>query len=380
VPLKAALDLYSQEDVRKGSNLDLSLRLADHEPVICQRGFRIIQGKRIVCSGLWGRTPVVVKLYFDPGKALRHQQKSLSGAMAFLDNTLPAPQVLYSGKIPQEPVYIILFEYLADSLRLDTALARATDTQARLELKKRLIACVSAHHRQGIVQADPHPGNFLVQNTTLFSLDGDQVRSFPGPVPLRRSLKSLAGFLAFFPPAEDQEIPLHVNHYCRLRHVPCSKALPGTVAKWTKRLRHKRLKQYLRKIYRNRDPFVLEKSRKRVCVYDRRLWRRELQPIQDNPDSFFPPAESTVKAQQVVLSTAAGAVLLQKNKAAPFFLFRKKGDLAREWENAHRQSRLGEQAHRPIMLLSEKTGVFGLCRYLVSECPASESRPSGPVL
>ncbi len=380
MPLKAALDLYSQEDVRKGSNLDLSLRLVDHEPVICQRGFRIIQGKRIVCSGLWGRTPVVVKLYFDPGKALRHQQKSLSGATAFLNNKLPAPQVLYSGKIPQEPVYIILFEYLADSLRLDTALARSTDTQARLELKKRLIGCVSGHHRQGLVQADQHPGNFLVQDTTLFSLDGDQVRSFPGPVPLRRSLKNLAGFLAFFPPAEDQEIPMLVNQYCRLRHVPCSKALPVSVATWTRRLRHKRLKQYLRKIYRNRDPFVLEKSRKRVCVYDRRLWRRELQPIQDNPGSFFPPAEASVKAQQVVLSTAAGAVLLQKGKASPFFLFRKKGDLAREWENAHRRCRLGEQAHRPILLISEKTGVFGLCRYLLSECPASESRPPGPVL
>ena len=51
--------------------------------------------------------------------------------------------------------------------------------------------------------------------------------------------------------------------------------------------RKKRLKEYLRKIYRNRDPFVAQKSSQKFCIYDQRRWNQDFSPVKDNPEAFF---------------------------------------------------------------------------------------------
>ena len=372
---RTRLERFSQQDVREQTPLDLRLLLPENEDLItCTRAVRIIRGKRLVCFGTWGAKPVVVKLYFDPKKARRNWRKSLSGAETFLDKGLPAPEILYSGRLDTSGVYILIFQALSDAIRLDQALTRASSQEERQGLKELLITCLAQHHRQGVLQGDQHLGNFLLEQGTLYALDGDQVRSFSGPVPRTKAFASLAAFFSVFPEEDDAAIPDLLEVYCAQRGLPLAEKTASRVAACTGRMRQRRLQQYLRKIYRNRDPFVLEQSRRRFCVYDLRTWHQAYAPIKDNPLAFVSVSGCT-PPQERVLNTADGPVRLYFEASGPGSIFWKKGRVARMWTRAHRAIRLGRPQPKPIMFLRIKTGRFRWNSFLLTETgPGSQER------
>ncbi len=365
--LQAAFDQYTQEDVRKKTPLNILFKLTEQDAISCHQALRIIPGKRMVCTGTWGALPVIIKLYFDPQKARRHWQTSHAGASAFLEKNLPAPAILYAGKLPEARIYVLIFQFLSKAVRLDTAFQQAASPTEHRRLQKILMACLARHHEQGLLQGDQHLGNFLLDNETLYSLDGDQVRTFSTPVPLKASITNLAAFLAVFPPEQDASIPDLFAYYCAQRKLrPANKTL-GWVANRTQRIRLRRLKQYLRKIFTSRDPFVAEKTPQRFCVYDQRVWRPEYIPFKDAPQSFFPDSEHSLRPQDVLLHTVHGPVRLQKTQSGPGPLASLNDPLSRQWKQQHTDIRLGRSRAHPIMFLKIRTGCFRTCSFLLSE-------------
>lgn len=364
--LKAAFDHYTQEDVRKKTPLGVLFKLTEQDAVSCRQALRVIPGKRLVCTGTWGALPVIIKLYFDPQKARRHWQTSHAGARAFLEKNLPAPAILYAGKLPEARIYVLIFQFLSKAVRLDTAFQQAASSTEHRRLQKMLMACLARHHEQGLLQGDQHLGNFLLDNETLFSLDGDQVRSFSTPAPLKASFTNLAAFFAVFPPEQDADIPVLFEYYCAQRQLSPSNSTLRRVKRQTRRIRLRRLKQYLRKIYSSRDPFVAEKTPQRFCVYDQRVWRQEYAPFKDTPQSFFSEAEDNNRRPlEVLLHTAHGPVRLQKAQTGPGLFFFRKNPLARQWKQGHTDIRLGRPGPHPIMFLKIRTGCFCTCSFLL---------------
>ncbi len=365
--IKSRLDRFSQQDVRRATFLDIQAHLPDQaEPVTCIRALRVIQGKRMVCMGEWGTLPVIVKLYYDSQKAGRHYRKSLSGSEAFIKSDLPAPEILYTGTLSDSRIFIIIFQFLSNAIRLDAAFEQAKTREKQLSMKQLVVSRLAEHHLRGILQGDQHLGNFLIENETLYALDGDQVKTLSKPVSLRISLKNLAGFFAFFHPDQDRDIPLCLEEYCRTRGVDCNEPLLQKVKKWTERFRRKRLKQYRRKICMNRDPFVLEKTHQRFCVYDQRVWHREYEAIKDNPFAFFYDCKAK-RLQRVVLMKETSPVYFYKETTRSWEIFPKKDILSRMWAKRHSDIRLGKKKPKPIMFLKIKTPRCASHSFLLTE-------------
>ena len=278
---------------------------------------------------------------------------------------MPAPAILYSGPLPEGKAFIIVFEYLAGADRLDKVLTRTHSEQARKDVKNQLVACLAGHHQQGVVQNDQHLGNFLVEGKMVYSLDGDQIQTFSSSVPIRCSLNNLAAFFACFPPEEDREIDSFLKQYFRLRELPLKEGTVRKVLKKTRHSRKQRIKEYMRKIFRNRDPFVVEKSRIRFCVYDQRLWDKAYAPFKGNPDNFFTHRKDKDR-QQIQVNTKQGMVSVTLRKEPSWPVYWRKNVLAQNWKQGLLNHRLGRTGPRPIMFLRVKTGFFCFASYLLS--------------
>ena len=360
------LSRFSQQDVRAGTNLDINIQPPGFEQIRCEQPLRIIQGKRIVCRGSMGVKTVLVKIFFNDRKAKKSWQNSLSGAKAFLDKGLPAPEIIYSGPLEDKGKFIIVFNFISNAKRLDTALEQTDDQQKKIDLKHRFMDCLAAHHTQGVVQNDQHLGNFLVAESKIYAVDGDQIQTFPRPVPLNYALKNLAAFFRCFPPQEDQEMDYYLSHYLRARNLAFRQKFLDKMQKHIDLQRKKRLKEYLRKIYRNRDPFVAQKSSQRFCIYDQRRWHQDFIPVKDNPEAFFPESDSMAQGE-VVLSSQKRRVILKREKFRFRLHFWKKSNLEDLWEQRLIDNRLGQKTARPILLVKIKTGMLYKNIYLLIE-------------
>ncbi|MCK4389165.1 MAG: hypothetical protein KAV83_02855 [Desulfobacterales bacterium] len=354
--IKSALANVTQDHVRTGRAASFAFDVPSIGTITCTRVFRAIRGKRIVCLGEIGGNEVVVKLYFDPRRAKIHWQRSDRGCRVFVECSLTAPKILFSGYLSEHDLYVMVFEYIENAVRFDTALADAPDEAQRQQLLDQLMACLARQHEQGIVQNDVHMGNFLLQGKEIYSLDGDQVRIYLHPLSKRPSLANLAAFLSYFSPIHDAAIAEHYQAYCSVRgwHVTGgdTQKLIGIV----KRMRKRHLATYMRKIFRSRDPFLVCKAPDYFSVRDRRVWNDEFTLVCENPERFI----SDTNGQQLDsnhcchLSIDAVPITLYSVRVFGNRLFRRHGIISRRWRNALRLNRLGIHTPRPIALIEKR--------------------------
>jgi tRNA A-37 threonylcarbamoyl transferase component Bud32 len=376
--IKHTLSDITQDYVRTGRSASFSFDVPSIGTIVCTQVYRAIKGKRIVCLGhVDGDDKDVVKLYFDPRRARIHWQRSDKGCRIFLERVLTAPEILFSGYLVEYKLYAMVLEYIGNALRFDKALADAHSEHHRQQLLNRLIVCLAEHHQAGIIQDDLHMGNFLLRGESIYSLDGDQVRSYAQPIGKKLSMEKVAEFFSNFSPIHDNEIGVYYQLYCSERGYDMTEKDTLKLLRMVKRMRKRHLVKYMRKIFRSRDPFLVHKTHDYFSVRDLWAWDDQFSTVCNYPEDFI--SESNI--QQIEkdcskhVSTDAGPLILYCSRILGKPLMSRRGIIDRRWRNALRLNRLGIHTLRPIALIKKRgMGREWRAYLIVASCEGTMAR------
>ncbi len=144
----------------------------------CLEVLRVLPGRRVVCRGLLGDVPVVVK-WFLGAAAQRYQRRELHGCQSLQRTGVPTPAIIRAfnfasrervSAAEEHSGCALVFEYLAETEEL-------TDErlEANPELFKELWRLLALMNERGVVHRDLHLGNLLYRNESLWVIDGDAI-------------------------------------------------------------------------------------------------------------------------------------------------------------------------------------------------------------
>ena len=368
MPIKNNLSEINQDYVKTGKPISLSFDVPSLGIICCTRVLRAIQGKRITCLGDFGSHKVVAKLFFHARRAKNHWQRSYKGCHKFIERSITAPNILFSGYLHEYGVYMIVFEYIENAVRFYEALASVQDEDQRQELLNRLIGCLARHHQQGIIQYDMHMGNFLLKGKKIYSLDGDHVRSFKGPITKSRSLTNLCKLLSNFFPLLKARVLESYQAYCSAREWDPREKDTRKLIGIASGMRKRRLAKNVRKMYRSGSSFSVFKTSGYYSIRNRSIWNDRFKAISDHPELIIAQTsgEQLDGFHKYHLSIDDVPVTLYSARAFGYYL-RRFGVVSRIWRNALRLNRLEIHTPRPVAIIEKRKRLMIWHAFLIVE-------------
>ena len=341
---------------------------------------RVLPGQRYVGVAEWRGRAVLAKLLVG-GKAARHFQRELSGARLLAEQGLATPLLLVDGLREGEGGWL-LFDYLADARSLADEW-REIETQpllsaAQQALLGEALALIARLHGKGLWQEDLHLDNLLRHDGRLYLIDGGGVRAqTPGqPLPRDRVLANLGVFFAQLPVGLDGFIEELLVHYLLVNgeHALPLEALLEQVGK----VRHWRLRDYLRKLGRDCSLFSARRSAAALRVV-RREEEERLAPLLADPDAAIAAGRSLKLggSSTVALVEQGGRQLVVKRyniKGFGHWLKRcwRPSRAWHSWREGNRLAFLGIATPRPLAMLELRSLWLRRRAYLVTEHAAGE--------
>lgn len=356
--LREVLSGISQDHVRQQTPVSFSVTIPGIGEVVCSRVFRVIVGKRIVCLGQADAARMIVKLYLARHGAHRHWRRSERGCKAFVEKGVPAPGVLFSGYLPEHGVYALVLEYLEGGTRVDRALEAIHDTAGRGAVLDALMAALAHHHARGILQQDLHLGNFMIREGGIYSLDGDQVRSGSRPVGRKGSFRNLARLLASLPAVFGPARDARITAYAAARGWEISDRETRWIEKEARRVRYRKLGEYLGKVYRSKDPFVARLGRDGFSVHDRRHEDVSLSAIHQAAGQLSRARRAADAPGYSRVPVNGKDMLVWSSTGLGPFLLRRLWPAARVWKKALMLGRLGVETLQPVALVGRRKGLL----------------------
>jgi len=371
---------------RKGRALPTPFRLVlntagERRELICSTILRNLPGKRLVCSGTWGRQqPVVAKIFIDASGAERHYQQELKGITALKAAQIPTPALLFQGTLADGLAPLLLFQKMEGFETLTERLATVASTDGRIETIRPVIEAIARLHAAGLRQRDIHPGNFLLSANDVMIIDGDDIEPpHNGPLPQDASMSNLALFFAQFFPEFDNTMPQLLDIYINSRDWHLDSAIRETIKQKIRQWRDWRQKKYLQKIQRPCTAFIVKKDWHRLMVCDREWYAPSKQHLLADPDAYIKNGTilkdgNTATVAKVTLGSQTLVIKrynIKDNRHALRRCLRPSRAMV-SWRNAHRLQFLGIHTPRPIAVIENRWGflrkrAFFIMAYLPGE-------------
>ncbi len=236
----------------------------------CLEALRHLPGKRLVARGRLDGEDVAIKLFFGPG-ARRRFRRERSGLRCVAETGVPTPRVLDEGWF--EGGWWIAVEWLPGR----PAAGGDGDGIVRLN---------AALHAAGVVQHDPHLGNFVVVEERLFLIDGGAVagRRFRRMLGRRASFAALARQLAALD-ADAATIARSYGLYCAARKWATGADECERLRKCVTRTQRRRVRRFLAKTLRPCTQFDVRRGRDRDVIYERACMSPALERLLEAPDA-----------------------------------------------------------------------------------------------
>jgi len=249
------LKAIDQQYVRNGKELNLTLDIQGHGKLTCTQALRSIPGKRLTCLGILKNRRVVVKFFY--GSAWSHVKWSrcYKNALTLHSSLVSTPDILYAGRIEKHNLSIIIFNFLEDATRVDTALQNSSRKEKSNHVILLLLWHIADQHNKRIFQKDLHLGNFLLKHDKIYSIDTDKITTSFFCLFKKYSLLSLSKLILNIMNYERNVIDLALDCYCKDRKWRKKLKYKEIVVKNIKHERKKNLKKFSKKVYRNKDPF-----------------------------------------------------------------------------------------------------------------------------
>ena len=236
----------------------------------CLEVLRQLPGKRLVARGRLDGAGVAFKLFFGPG-ARRRFRRERSGLACVAKTGVPTPRMLAEGSF--EGGWWIAVEWL---------LGRP----ATLEDADGIVRLNAALHAAGVVQNDPHLGNFLATDERLFLLDGGAVdgRRFRRMLGRRGSFAALARQLAALD-ADAAAVERGYGLYCEARNWQADADECARLRRLVTRTQRRRVRRFLAKTLRPCTQFDLRRGPDHDVVYERAGMSPALERLLEAPDA-----------------------------------------------------------------------------------------------
>ncbi|MDR1996647.1 lipopolysaccharide kinase InaA family protein [Azonexus sp.] len=354
------MSLESLRQAGREPSLPFALILPDGGRLEFTRLLRLLPGKRLAGLALWNGQPVFAKLFVGAA-AQRHGEREHAGLTALINAGLPTPAQHFAGQIG-DGGYLVLTAFLDGAAALKEHWSEPIEQQSLLSAMQLL----GRLHDAGLVQHDPHFGNFLRHQGQLLLIDGDGVRADASAA---GQLANLARLLAELEPVWDEQRPMLLQAWGR--RVDAG-ALESAVAV----ARQRRLRRYLAKTVRDCGQFVVQKKFRRFTA----VLRDEappLQPLLANPDTAMAAGRHLKNGNTCTVAAveAGGRTLVVKRynlkhwRHALSRLWRP----SRAWHSwlaAHRLDFYGIATPRALALVEERRGALrGRAFFIAEYCP-----------
>jgi tRNA A-37 threonylcarbamoyl transferase component Bud32 len=354
--------------------LELDAVAGDAAAVSCDEVVRVIPGKRLVCRGEWRGQSVYTKVYLGPDK---YWQAECRGLQAMSDKGIDAPTVLHAGTADNGALHVIVLAAIEPAQTLAHAWEQTDDSGKQLKLLQLAMVTIAQHHQAGLEQNDIHLDNFLLADERLYTLDGGGIRySGNAELPLRQSRDNLARFFAQFYPRFDQLAEAVVPVYVRQRGWPDGTVSGAKLLQRVHYFRHRRQRQFLKKIFRECSAFAGEKRWRSFRVYDRALASPALLQLLADPDASLQRSDARTLKQGNTCTLWSvmvdGRQLVVKRYNIKGFLHGlsrawRRTRAAISWKNAHRLAMYGILGARPVALYERRFGPLRGKAWLIME-------------
>jgi tRNA A-37 threonylcarbamoyl transferase component Bud32 len=258
-----------------------------------------------------------------------------------------------------------------------------------LDVLRPVFALAGQLHAAGLIQNDPHLGNFLEHEGAPCLIDGDGVARLRGGAQerARQALDNLALLIAQLPPvwaacdsSMDELLAAYAPDRARLDPDPDRRVLRQAV----ERARTKRLAHFLGKTLRDCGPFAVRRTPRRFSSVVRDE-EETLEALLDTPEALDEAIRAGVLLKDGNTCTLArveigGRALVVKryNLKNPCHALSRCWRPSRAWHAwlaGHRLAFLGVPTPAPLALIEERFGPLRRRAFLITEFCPGESLP-----
>jgi len=333
------------------------------------RVLRHLPGRRLVAVGQYANRTAVAKIFVGrhAGRDVAREASGLAALRTVIDTPLQIAQTRLADT--QLPTSVLLLDFHPGEL-----LRNHVDTGSHVAIHDiivQLAAMLGGLHANGYRQQDPHLSNFLcAADGHLVAVDGGAV-SGPRRLTATQRRDDLALLLAQFLPEADRHAPAALAAYAS--RTAAGFDLPALRAR-SAFMRARRLRQQLRKCWRNCSEFAVERGASRVVA----VRRAEASPLLDvllrDPDAAI-AAGHTLKAGNTATVTrvrCGDRDLVIKRFNIRGFTHRIRRALSRsraehDWEAAVMLRFFGVPTPAPVAVIIERLGPLRGRGFFLSE-------------
>lgn len=319
----------------------------------CQAVLRHVPGRRLVVRARLDELDVAVK-FFVGRRARRRCRREASGL-----KRLALALAAENGKGRAD------FDEAAPALVATGRCAHGHWCAARWIAEARpatpadgdnLVAIIARLHEGGLLQQDPHPGNFVVAKGRVYAVDGGTVERrrrlaapFRQTVAPRAGLANLARLLAALD-VGGEGVERAWRSYCAMRELEPTPAMLRQTEAAVARATRRRVYEYLRKTRRRCTEFAVERRPQGTLICARAAMGEELRRLIAEPDACMARGEPLKNGNTATVARVriGGDAFIVKRYNA------KGRRAARAWRNGHWLRLRGIPTARPLALLTRR--------------------------
>ena len=373
------MELKSQQLIAVNSETEVQLPFyinAGSTRLECSRILRLLVGKRLACKGYYQEQTVLMKIFFGASYKRRYQRE-LDGVRLIQRKGICTPRLIASNIDQESELAYIVFDYLDKVESLDDRLKQTSTAGQRLAVFKQALELIAQMHGASIYQRDVHLDNFLIDGSTVYLIDGDQIEKEAGENGLlyKFVVKNLAMFFTQLYPWETAQIDSLINTYIKLRMHDFPTSFCDDIRRQLHEYKQWREKKYIeKKVFRRCSAFDVIKNGSQYCVYSRELEQSRVEQFLANPDKAI--------ANGKVLKSGRSAIVVKVKLNGQSYIVKRYNrksylhQIARSlipsraavsWKNGHLLEFNNIPTAKPLLMLEKRWGVFRGRSYILTE-------------
>ncbi|MBW8001959.1 MAG: hypothetical protein FVQ80_08030 [Planctomycetes bacterium] len=344
------------------------------QTITCKELLRDVPGNRQVYDALWDGREVIVKLFSHKVHAKRHFKREWRGLTILNQRQLSAPEPLFYGTT-EDSSRALVMEKISESDTADDIFYQTEDVGKRLELMILVSKQLAQQHRKGVLQADMHLGNFLLQGDRVYMTDPGQMHFYAGELDRYKSLAQLALLACYFSDSDTKSAKILLREYGDARQWELGEADESYFEKQLIVQRKKTIRRGLKKALRASKRNIQVKSQTFFAVFSRDFCQdAESADLIRQIDTLMEKGRVLKDGNTCLVSRVTWNgkdVVIKKYKYKGFFHSLRhtiKGSRARRsWLNAQRLGMLSINTPTPLAFIERRRGRFILCSYFIAK-------------
>lgn len=333
---------------------------------------RYLPQRRIVCRGVWQNQTVFAKLFIGK-EALRYAHRDKAGVFALTQALIKTPVLMSEVAFSSAHGVALIFEAIEPALNAEE-LWQTLPLPARFDLMQQLVKTIAQHHRANLLQTDLHFKNFLVQQSTIYTLDGDGIRALSPLFKFRQKMHNLATLFSKMNVLDDEWIQdLHAI-YCKEMDIPFSVKEAAHIGQLTQSKRAKIASDYAeKKVFRTCTDVIVARSFRRYSALSQafnvvNLSAKELDHALNSSQNRLKSGNTcTVGSTHIANQNVVIKRYNIKNIWHGLKLSVSQSRAAKSWANAHRLTILNIATAKPLALIEARFGWLKRRAYFISE-------------